>query len=99
MSLFAIALLLIWTLLSALALKMNLKTFKRFENLPSIPNPDPRFLGIIRTDYQHWNRKLILFGSCTFFPMKFLLLANFLVGALTIALAISFTPKLVSKKI
>lgn len=43
----------------------------------------------MREDYKKWNKTKIIIGSFTMFPMKFLLLGNFLVGAFFFALVIS----------
>lgn len=82
-----------WVLISSLAVTQNLKTFRRMESLRPMPKIEDRFKGLIRTDYSRWNKKRILIGSCTIFPMKFFILAQFLVGALLMASVISICPK------
>ena len=52
---------------------------------------DPKYYPIARTDYHTWNKKQIIFGSFTLFPMRFFILGNFLIGALLFALLINFT--------
>lgn len=79
-----------WLLLSGLAIKTNLATFKKFEARDN-QNIDPIYNSLVRKDVKQWEKGKIILGSFTLLPLKFTALANFLMGAFLFAVIIGLT--------
>ncbi len=76
-----------WLVISFLAIKINLNTFKKLQSYQQ-SRATEKWNGLVRNDFDKWNKRNIIIGSCTILPLRFFALANFLVGALVFALII-----------
>ena len=77
-----------WLLISFIAIKINLNTFKKLSLYQAQKTDNLQMEGLIRKDFPKWRKRSIIIGSFTILPLRFFFLASFLMGGLPLALII-----------
>ena len=70
-----------WIVAASFALIMCSRVFRKYAKRKQFP-VDEEWHGLVRDDYEHWNKRKIILGAIFIFPYKMFLLIHILSMAL-----------------
>lgn len=90
LSLFAIY----WLALSIWSISVARKAFSKYRSFTEITPLDPKLLGLVRNDYDKWDKPRIIVGCLTLLPLRVLFFITMIFGCLVFALLLKiFGPR------
>ena len=78
-----------WIVIASLGFYVSLKTFKKYSKRKQFP-VDEEWKGLVRDDYENWNKVKILLGALVIFPYKVAILVHIIVLSMLVTFHVFF---------